>query len=323
MPVQRVCRPNHEFRGFQGQIESGSIAVGDTITSQPSGEQAEVKKILVADHEAESAFKGQPVTIQLNREVDVSRGCVLEKGSHVRQAANFKAEILWMDDVPLSIGKNFMVFLGTKKIPGILTKIDYRIDINTGEHVEATGLKKNEIALCEIAVTEPIVLDTFDHHRTQGELILIDRISNMTSACGVVREIPDGTEKRHFAANQQMRSALNWQAPLAVAFEPAKDGISLATVEEAEYYLVRNGRHTYLYHPSADEDPAPVLRHLLQAGLVVLLVLDKDQPLPEGVRTFSELSGKAAAESTSQQIAETILHHSMLDSMMAPNNWII
>lgn len=319
MPVQRVCRPNHEFRGFQGQIESGSIAVGDTITSQPSGEQAEVKKILVADHEAESAFKGQPVTIQLNREVDVSRGCVLEQGSHVRQAANFKAEILWMDDVPLSIGKNFMVFLGTKKIPGILTKIDYRIDINTGEHVEAMGLKKNEIALCEIAVTEPIVLDTFDHRRTQGELILIDRMS----ACGVVREIPDGAEKRHFAANQQMRSALNWQAPLAIAFEPAKDGISLATVEEAEYYLVRNGRHTYLYHPSADEDPAPVLRHLLQAGLVVLLVLDKDQPLPEGVRTFSELSGKAAAESTSQQIAETILHHSMLDSMMAPNNWII
>ena len=120
-----------------------------------------------------------------------------------------------------------------------------------------------------------------------------------------------------------MRSALNWQAPLAVAFEPAKDGISLATVEEAEYYLVRNGRHTYLYHPSAEEDPAPVLCHLLQAGLVVLLVLDKDQPLPEGVRNFSELSGKAAAESTSQQIAETILHHSMLDSMMAPNNWII
>ncbi len=323
MAVPRGCRANLEFRGFEGGLERGSLAGGDTLPAQPSGEQAEVKKILVADHEAESAFKGQPVTIQLNREVDVSRGCVLEKGSHVRQAANFKAEILWMDDVPLSIGKNFMVFLGTKKIPGILTKIDYRIDINTGEHVEATGLKKNEIALCEIAVTEPSVLDTFDHHRKQGEHILIDRISNMTSACGVVREIPDGAEKRHFAANQQMRSALNWQAPLAIAFEPAKDGISLATVEEAEYYLVRNGRHTYLYHPSADEDPAPVLRHLLQAGLVVLLVLDKDQPLPEGVRTFSELSGKAAAESTSQQIAETILHHSMLDSMMAPNNWII
>ncbi len=323
MPVQRVCRPNHEFRGFQGQIESGSIAVGDTITTQPSGEQAEVKKILVADRDVQSAFKGQPVTIQLNREVDVSRGCVLEKGSHVRQAANFKAEILWMDDVPLTIGKNFMVFLGTKKIPGILTKIDYRIDINSGEHVHADGLKKNEIAVCEIAVTEPIVLDTFNHHRTQGELILIDRISNMTAACGVVREIPDASEKRHFAANQQMRSALNWQAPLAVAFELQHDGVSLADVEEAEYYLVRNGRHTYLYHPTAEEDYETTLQHLLQAGLVVLLVLDKGQEVPENVRRFAEFAGEDAAKLDSQQIAEKILHHSLLDSMMAPNNWII
>lgn len=323
MPVQRVCRPNHEFRGFQGQIESGSIAVGDTVTTQPSGETAEVKKILVADHEEQSAFKGQPVTIQLSREVDVSRGCVLEKDSHVRQAARFKAEILWMDDVPLSVGKNFMVFLGTKKIPGILTNIDYRTDINSGEHVKADGLKKNEIAVCEIAVTEPIVLDTFSHHRTQGELILIDRISNMTAACGVVREIPDVNEKRHFAANQQMRSALNWQAPLAVAFEPQRDGLSPADIEEAEYYLVRNGRHTYLYHPQAGEDYETTLQHLLRAGLVVLLVLDEGQDVPDGVRRFAELAGGRTAGLTSQQIAENILHHSLLDSMMAPNNWII
>ena len=323
MPVQRVCRPNHEFRGFQGQIESGSIAVGDTVTTQPSGETAEVKKILVADHEEQSAFKGQPVTIQLSREVDVSRGCVLEKDSYVRQAARFKAEILWMDDVPLSVGKNFMVFLGTKKIPGILTNIDYRIDINSGEHVKADGLKKNEIAVCEIAVTEPIVLDTFSRHRTQGELILIDRISNMTAACGVVREIPDVNEKRHFAANQQMRSALNWQAPLAVAFEPQRDGLSPADIEEAEYYLVRNGRHTYLYHPQAGEDYETTLQHLLRAGLVVLLVLDEGQDVPDGVRRFAELAGGRTAGLTSQQIAENILHHSLLDSMMAPNNWII
>lgn len=81
LPIQRVCRPNHEFRGFQGQIESGSIAVGDTVTSLPSGEQAQVKSILIADKEAKTAQKGQPVTLQLNREIDVSRGCVLEKAS--------------------------------------------------------------------------------------------------------------------------------------------------------------------------------------------------------------------------------------------------
>ena len=85
---------------------------------------------------------------------------------------------------------------------------------------------------------------------------------------------------------------------------------------------MRNGRHTYLYHPREGEDPAPVLRHLLQAGLVVLLVLDNDQPLPEGVQSFRELAG-AEEGADSQQIAAAILHHSMLDSMMAPNNWII
>lgn len=79
MPVQRVCRPDHTFRGFQGQIESGSIAVGDDITTLPSNEHAKVKSILVGDKQSESAFMGQPVTIQLDREVDVSRGCVLSK----------------------------------------------------------------------------------------------------------------------------------------------------------------------------------------------------------------------------------------------------
>lgn len=323
MPVQRVCRPNHEFRGFQGQIESGSIAVGDTITSRPSGETAQVKKILVADRDAETAVKGQPVTIQLNREVDVSRGCVLEKDSGVQLASNFKAELLWMDDVPLSIGKNFLVLLGTKKIPGILTKIDYRIDINTGEHVEADTLHKNEMAVCELAVTEPIVIDLFNHHRTQGELILIDRISNMTAACGVVRKVVTGESQRHLAANPQLRSALNWQMPLAVAFQPGLDGTTLEAVEEAEYYLVRNGRHTYLYEPAAGEVYEKTLSHLLQAGLVVLLLLPKNAAIPETVSMYAELAAGTSAPEDAKQIAETILHHSMLDSMMTPNNWVI
>lgn len=322
MPVQRVCRPNHEFRGFQGQIESGSIAVGDTVTSRPSGETAQVRKILVADRTVETAQKGQPVTIQLNREVDVSRGCVLEKASGVQLASNFKTEILWMDDVPLSVGKNFLVLLGTKKIPGILTKIDYRIDINTGEHVEADTLHKNEIAVCEIAVTEPIVIDLFEHHRTQGELILIDRISNMTAACGVVREIVSGEGRRHLAANAKLRSALNWQRPLAVAFQPGSDGTTAEAVEEAEYYLVRNGRHTYLYTPVEGEDYERTLTHLLQAGLVVLIVLPKDARLPEAVQPYAALAAGDSG-SDAQQIAETILHHTVLNSMMAPNDWVI
>ncbi len=192
MPVQRVCRPNHTFRGFQGQIESGSIAVGDEIITLPSNENAHVKSILVAAAESESASAGQPVTIQLDREVDVSRGCVLAKAASLAVARRFTSTILWMDDAELVSGGDYFVKLGTKLTTGTVTKIDYRIDVNTGEHQPAEELHKNEIARCEIVLDEKITLDAFSHHKTLGELILIDRVSNMTSACGVVESFEEG-----------------------------------------------------------------------------------------------------------------------------------
>ena len=192
MPVQRVCRPNHTFRGFQGQIESGSIAVGDEVITLPSNENAHVKSILVAAAESESASAGQPVTIQLDREVDVSRGCVLAKAASLAVARRFTSTILWMDDAALVSGGDYFVKLGTKLTTGTVTKIDYRIDVNTGEHQPAEELHKNEIARCEIVLDEKITLDAFSHHKTLGELIVIDRVSNMTSACGVVESFEEG-----------------------------------------------------------------------------------------------------------------------------------
>ncbi|MGN0328734.1 MAG: sulfate adenylyltransferase subunit 1 [Lachnospira sp.] len=186
MPVQRVCRPDHTFRGFQGQIESGVVRIGDEIKALPSNEHAHVKSILVGDKVSKEAFKGQPVTIQLDKEVDVSRGCVLAGGTALPLSKSFTATILWMDDGELTEGKDYLVKIGTKQIPGILKNIQYKIDVNTGEFVPVSTLKKNEIAVCDISLQEEIVLDEFTRHKTLGELILIDRITNMTSACGVV-----------------------------------------------------------------------------------------------------------------------------------------
>ncbi len=194
MPVQRVCRPDHTFRGFQGQIESGSISVGDDIITLPSNEHAKVKSILVGDKNADTADEGRPVTIQLDKEVDVSRGCVLTT-THLPVSKNFTATILWMDDQELTVGKDYLVKLGTKTIPGILKNIQYKIDVNTGEYIPVGRLKKNEIAVCDIVLQEEIVLDAFLTHKTLGELILIDRITNMTSACGVV-ENPELDESK-------------------------------------------------------------------------------------------------------------------------------
>lgn len=211
MPVQRVCRPNHTFRGFQGQIEAGAISVGDEIHVQPSEETAHVKSILVGDKNAQTARAGQPVTIQLDREIDVSRGRVLTKDSHITCAKAFQATLLWMDDDALTEGKEYFVKVGTRTIPGEIRSIRYKTDVNTGEQVQAHSLKKNEIAYCDITVAEEIPVDTFEKHKTLGEVLFIDRVTNMTSACGVVEALvqdssadrtvqfqsEDGTVKTH------------------------------------------------------------------------------------------------------------------------------
>ena len=189
LPVQRVCRPDHTFRGFQGQIESGSISVGDEIVTLPSNEKAHVKQILMTDKDVKTAFKGQPVTITLDKEVDVSRGCVITKDTNLASYQELTASILWMDDEQLTAGKDYLVKLGTKTISGIVSEIKYAVDVNTGEHIPADSLTKNGIAVCTILLAEPIAVDLFSKHKTLGELILIDRVSNMTSACGVVDSV--------------------------------------------------------------------------------------------------------------------------------------
>lgn len=191
LPVQRVCRPDHTFRGFQGQIESGSISVGDEIVTLPSNEKAHVKQILMTDKDVKTAFKGQPVTITLDKEVDVSRGCVITKGTNLASYQELTASILWMDDEQLTAGKDYLVKLGTKTISGIVSEIKYAVDVNTGEHIPADSLTKNGIAVCTILLAEPIAVDLFSKHKTLGELILIDRVSNMTSACGVVDSVEE------------------------------------------------------------------------------------------------------------------------------------
>lgn len=191
LPVQRVCRPDHTFRGFQGQIESGSISVGDEIVTLPSNEKAHVKQILMTDKDVKTAFKGQPVTITLDKEVDVSRGCVITKGTNLASYQELTASILWMDDEQLTAGRDYLVKLGTKTISGIVSEIKYAVDVNTGEHIPADSLTKNGIAVCTILLAEPIAVDLFSKHKTLGELILIDRVSNMTSACGVVDSVEE------------------------------------------------------------------------------------------------------------------------------------
>lgn len=271
LPVQRVCRPNHTFRGFQGQVESGAVEKGQEITTLPSGETAIVKSIFVGNHEVEKAEKGQPVTIQMDREVDVSRGCILEAAAETRVANQIEGRILWMDDTPLTEGRNFFVKAGTKTIPGTVTKICYSIDVNTGEEESTDSVEKNEIALCRIVFAQKIVVDAFKHHKTLGEFILIDRVSNMTSACGVVDKVSVREGGSGYGEIREVRYRLKGQLPITVGFSEESNQFSTEFLKDVEARLGGFGRHTYLAENLNDLSFVDVVKALSEAGIITLL----------------------------------------------------
>ena len=249
LPVQRVCRPNHTFRGFQGQVESGTVKTGDEIAVLPSREKAIVQSILVTDQESSEAFAGQAVTITLDREIDVSRGCVLVRDADLIVSSMFTAAILWMDDAELTQGKNFLVKIGTKLIPAAVMDIKYRVDIHTGEHLAATHLYKNEIAVCDIAAADEIVYDIFRKHKGVGSFILIDRVTNMTSACGVVEHSLRRSENivwQKLDITREIRAGKMGQKPLTLWFTGLSGSGKSALANEIEKRLSVAGKYTML-----------------------------------------------------------------------------
>ena len=249
MPVQRVCRPNHTFRGFQGQIESGSVSVGDILTVLPSGETAAVKSIYQGSDEVKSSSAGHAVTIQLDSEIDISRGCVLVENTQVSVSSMFEASILWMDDTKLVEGKNYLLKIGTQRVPATIMNIKYKIDVNTGEEVYADAIYKNEIARCEISVASKIVFDKFEKNNALGSLILIDRVSHMTSACGVVEYAlnrSDNLTWHNMDVTREFREHQLGQTAKTIWFTGLSGAGKSSLANELEKRLVAMGRHTML-----------------------------------------------------------------------------
>lgn len=249
MPVQRVCRPNHTFRGFQGQIESGSVSVGDAIKVLPSGESAKVTLIYEGDKEVQTSATGHAVTIQLDTEIDVSRGCVLVRDTSLNVNSMFAATLLWMDDVKLLPGRNFLLKLGTQSVPATIMKIRYKIDVNTGEEVYADAIYKNEIALCEISTASKLVFDEFEKNNALGSLILIDRVSHMTSACGIVEHTLNRENQltwHNMDITRSFREEQLGQTAKTIWFTGLSGSGKSTLANELEKRLVAMGKHTML-----------------------------------------------------------------------------
>jgi len=249
MPVQRVCRPNHTFRGFQGQIESGSVSVGDAIKVLPSGESAKVTLIYEGDKEVQTSATGHAVTIQLDTEIDVSRGCVLIRDTSLNVNSMFATTLLWMDDVKLLPGRNFLLKLGTQSVPATIMKIRYKIDVNTGEEVYADAIYKNEIALCEISTASKLVFDEFEKNNALGSLILIDRVSHMTSACGIVEHTLNRENQltwHNMDITRSFREEQLGQTAKTIWFTGLSGSGKSTLANELEKRLAAMGKHTML-----------------------------------------------------------------------------
>jgi len=188
-PVQLVLRPDADFRGFAGQIASGTVEESDTVLSLISGQQTRVRSITTFDGKLTSASAPMSVTLELEDEIDLSRGDMLVPVHHKPHAASkFIAQVVWMHTDPLLPGKSYLLKHTTRTLRAMPTQIRYRVDMNTLEHIPADQLLVNDIAEVEFQVTRPLHFDLYAENRTTGSFILIDPLSNATVGAGMIHQ---------------------------------------------------------------------------------------------------------------------------------------
>jgi len=197
-PVQWVIRPqseeHHDFRGYAGQIASGTFRVGDEVVVLPSGKRSTVKSISTFDGELEVASPPLSIVMQLEDDIDVSRGDVICRPHNQPDKSNdFEAMVCWMADEPLKPGNRYTIKHATRSGKAVIDDMRYRMDVNTLQRDQsADELGLNEIGRVRIRTSNPLLLDEYRMSRATGGFILIDETSQDTVAAGmVVRTQPE------------------------------------------------------------------------------------------------------------------------------------
>ncbi len=186
-PVQRVLRPDHAFRGFAGQIASGTIRRGSEIAVFPSGRSAKVERIVTFDGEPEEVTAPLSVTLVLDRELDISRGDLIAGiGAVPVVASSVKASLVWMDQRPLDLNRRYLLKHTSHTVPAFISLIDHRVDLGAFRHEPAITLRMNDIGAVSLHLLRPIAVDLYRENRGTGALILIDPETNATVAAGMV-----------------------------------------------------------------------------------------------------------------------------------------
>jgi len=250
LPVQWVNRPGAEFRGFCGQIASGSVRPGDRVRILPSGREARIARIVTADGDLEAAIAGQSVTLTLGSEVDVGRGDVIAAADAAPQVADqFEATIIWLHDEPMLQGRAYLMKTGARTVSATVTPLKHRINVNTLEHAAAERLELNDIGVCEVELDQPIAFEPYADNRALGGFILIDRISNGTVGAGLIHFALRRSQNVHWQAldvDKKLRARQKGQRA-CVLWLTGLSGAGKSTIaNRIEKQLAALGRHTYL-----------------------------------------------------------------------------
>jgi len=190
-PVQYVIRPNLDFRGFAGTVASGVMRVGDEVVSLPSQARSRVKAIYKADRQVEEAFPPHAVTVQLEDEIDVSRGNMLAHSNNLPHVSNeVEAMVVWMHEEPAREKRSYLIKHTTQTVPAALTDLRYKIDVNTMRKTEtdeeAVELGLNEIGRAHFTLHRPILFDAYRKNSATGSFVIIDRLTNATVGAGMI-----------------------------------------------------------------------------------------------------------------------------------------
>jgi bifunctional enzyme CysN/CysC len=294
LPVQWVNRPNADFRGYAGQIASGSVRPGDRVRILPTGREARVARIVTADGDLHAAAAGRSVTLTLDSDVDIGRGDVIAAAGAAPQVANqFEATIVWLDDEPMLQGRAYLMKSGARTVSATVTPLKHKINVNTLEHTAAERLELNDIGVCELELDQPIAFEPYADNRALGGFILIDRIGSGTVGAGLIHFALRRSQNVHWQAldvDKQLRARQKGQRA-CVLWLTGLSGAGKSTIaNRIEKQLAAQGRHTYLLDGDnvrhglnkdlgfAAQDRvenirrvAEVARLMVDAGLIVLV----------------------------------------------------
>lgn len=250
MPVQWVNRPDLDFRGFSGQIVSGTVSPGDPIRVLPSGKTSTVERIVTMGGDLDVAGAGRSVTITLADEIDISRGDVLSIGDNPPAVADqFEACIVWMGEAPMLPERPFLCQIGTVTVTARITKPKHKINVNTLEKTATTTLALNEIGVCNLSFDRPVPFDPYVGNRDTGSFILIDRLTNGTVGAGMITHSLRRSDNIHWQSvdvDEAAHTRLKGHQPAVLWFTGLSGSGKSTIANDVERQLHALGAHTYL-----------------------------------------------------------------------------